>query len=165
VINNGEIAKIYFTTVGNPMANIANELEWDSRIDNSAAGASKIRLLTVIGEFPAVGDNEKQISGGRIIEGVKDFLINFTIDETSATNYSFLRQLECAQGNHLFWYETRDGKLFGGNSGVEGKIKLKKVIPKDYNGVITFEGTIKWKSQFSPEGYISSPVTSSTGNQ
>jgi len=165
ITNNAEISKLYFTTVGNPLTNYANELEWDGRLDNSASGANKIRMLTVIGEFPAVGDNEKEISGGRKKEGVKDFQINVTVDETSSTNYnSLIRNMECG-GNYLVWFETRDGKMWGGNSGIEAFIKFKLNISKSYNDLIVFDGTIKWKSQYHPEGYITSPVTDSTGNQ
>jgi hypothetical protein len=163
-INNGEIAKIYFTTVGNPLSDWTNELEWDSRLDNTATGASKIRVLTVVGELPAVGDNEKDISGGRKVEGVKDFLLNFEVDETGIDNYNALRAMECNSGNHLIWFETRDGLLFGGNDGIEAKIKLKLQIPKSYNDIMMFPGTAKWKARFSPER-IDSPITSTTGNQ
>lgn len=163
-INNGEISKIYFTTDGNPLSDWRNELEWDSRLDNEAAGASKIRVLTVIGELPAVGDNEKAISGGRIVEGVKDFVVNFTVDETGQDNYDALRAMECNSGNMLVWFQTRDGLLFGGNDGIAAKIKLKLAIPLSYNDIMNFPGTIKWKARFSPER-ITSPITSSTGNQ
>lgn len=169
-INNGEIAKIYFTTPGNPLSDWANELEWDSRLDNTAAGAGMIRVLTVIGELPAVGDNVKDISGGRKQEGVKSFVLNFTVDETNINNYNALRAMECNNGGHIVWFETRDGLLFGSNYGVGlnskvvAKIKLKLVIPLAYSDIMNFPGTITWESKFSPER-ITSPITSTTGNQ
>jgi hypothetical protein len=163
-INNGEIAKIYFTTVGNPFSDWSIPLEWDSRLDNSAAGAAKVRVLTVTAELPAVGDNEKSISGGRKVEGVKDFVINGEVDETGIDNYNALRAMECNSGNHLVWFETRDGLLFGGNEGIEAKIKLKLQIPKSYNDIMLFPLSIKWQARFSPER-INSPITSDLGNQ
>jgi hypothetical protein len=163
-VNNGEIAKIYFTTDGNPLSDWTSAAEWDSRLDNTATGASKIRVLTVLGDMPAVGDNEKPISGGRIIEGVKDFLINFDIDETGEDNYNALRAMECNRGNFLVWFETRDGLLHGGSSGIPAKIKLKYAIPRAYTDLITMPGTIKWQARFSPER-ITSPITSDLGNQ
>lgn len=169
-INNGEIAKIYFTTPNNPLSDWSNVLEWDSRLDNTAASATKIRVLTVIGELPAVGDNVKDISGGRKIEGVKDFVVNFTVDETSQENYDALRAMECNNGGHIVWFETRDGLLFGSNYGVGlndkviAKIKLKLAIPLAYTDIMNFPGTVTWSSAFSPER-ITSPITSDTGNQ
>ena len=163
-INNGEIGWLYWTTPGNPLQDASSQLEWNSRLSNTDAGAGKIRALRVIGEFPAVADNEKEISGGRIQDGVKEFLIQGDIDETNQTNHNALRELECNTGNQLFWFETRDGLLFGGNSGIEGKIKIKMNIPKSYNDIILFPWTAKWKNRFTPERQVS-PITDADRNQ
>lgn len=162
-INNGQIAKIFFTTVGYPMINWASELEWDTRLDNDAAGAGKIRTLIVVGEKPVPGKTVKEISLGRKIDGVKSFVINFDIDETNQTNYDAIRTIECG-GNFLVWYQTRDGLLYGGNSGIEAKIAIDESIPKAYNELILFPGTVTWEAEFHPER-ITSPITNDTGDQ
>ncbi len=166
-INNGEIAWIYYTTDedGNGLSNAGDAAEWDSRLSNSATGSSQIRALRVIGEFPVVADNEKEISGGRVQDGVKDFLINADIDETNQVNHNALRELECNTGSQRFWFETRDGLLFGGNDGIRNaKIKFKLNIPKTYNDIILFPGTIKWKYKFTPERQAS-VITDAMRNQ
>jgi hypothetical protein len=163
-INNGEIAWLYYTTPGNPLQNAGDIAEWDSRLSNSTSGASQIRALRVIGEMPAVADNEKEISGGRIQDGVKDFIIQGNIDETNQVNHDALRSMECNTGNQLFWFETRDGLLYGGNTGIEGKIKIKNQIPLTYNDIIVFPWTAKWKERFTPERQAS-VITDAMRNQ
>lgn len=153
-INNGEIAWVYYTTDedGNGLANAGDALEWDSRLSQSGAGANMIRALRVIGEFPAVGDNEKEISGGRVKDGVKDFIIQGDIDETNQVNHNALRSTECNTGSQRVWFETRDGLLYGGNDGIRNaKLKIKLNIPKAYTDIILFPWTVKWKNDFTPE--------------
>lgn len=162
-VNNAQISKIFFTTIGNPMINWASALEWDSRLDNDAAGASKIRTLIVNGEKPAPGKSEKEISLGRKISGVKSFSLNFEVDETNQTNYDAMRTIEC-NGNFLIWYQTRDGLLYGGNSGIEAKISLDEVISKSYTDLILLQGTATWESKYHPEREVS-PITNTTGDQ
>lgn len=163
VVNNGQIAKIYFTTIGNPLINWASEIEWDSRLDNDAAGAANIRTLIVVGDKPVPGKTEKEISLGRKISGVKQFTVAFDIDETNQTNYDAMRQIECG-GNFLVWYETRDGLLYGSTAGIEAKISIDEAIPRAYTDLILFPGTLAWESKFHPER-ITSPITDETGDQ
>lgn len=163
-INNAEIAWVYFTKPGNPLQNASDAVEWDSRMSNDAVGGNSIRAVRVIGEMPAVPDNEKEISGGRVQDGVKDFLIQGDIDETNQVNHDALRALECSTGNQLFWFETRDGLLYGGNTGIEGKLKMKLVISKSYNDIILHPFTAKWKSKFTPERQVS-VITDAMRNQ
>jgi hypothetical protein len=163
-VNNAQISKIFFTTVGNPLTNWQSAVEWDSRLDNGLAGAAEIRTLIVVGELPIPTKQEKEISLGRIIEGIKERVINFDVDETNQTNHNALRALECNTGNVLIWFETRDHLLFGGNSGIEGKLSVDMTIPKTYNDIILYSGTFKWKHRFTPER-VASPITNDTGNQ
>jgi hypothetical protein len=166
-LNNAEIAWVYFTTDtdGNGLANAADALEWDSRLSQSASGANQIRAIRVIGEFPAVADNEKEVSGGRIQDGVKDFIIQGDIDETNQTNHDALRELECNTGNQRVWFETRDGQLYGGNDGIrKAKLKLKLVISRSYNDLILYNWTVKWKNKFTPERQAS-VITDAMRNQ
>lgn len=163
VVNNGQIAKIFYTTRGYPLTNWQSALEWDSRLDNDAVGPSKIRTLIVVGSKPVPGKTEKKISLGRKIAGVKNFVLNFKIDETNQVNYDAMRQMEC-NGNFLIWYETLDGLLYGGNEGIEAKIDIDEDIPEAYEDLIMLPGTASWESKFHPER-ITSPITDSTGDQ
>lgn len=166
-INNGEIAYVYFTNNedGNGLADASSAAEWDSRLSQATAGANQIRPLRVIGEFPPVADNEKEISGGRVIDGVKDFLTQGDIDETNQTNHDAVRSIECNTGSYRIWFETRDGLLYGGNDGIRDvKLKLKLNIPKAYGDIIMFPWTAKWKNRFTPERQAS-VITDAMRNQ
>lgn len=163
-VNNGQIAKIFYTTKGNPLANWTSAVEWDSRIENDAVGASKIRMLMVVGDLPAPEAEEREISGGRKVQGVRRFTMNARVDETNLINHDAARALQCNTGNHLFWFETRDHRLFGGSSGIEGKIKVDIIIPEAYTDIITYQYTFTWDAQFMPE-MIVSPITDETGDQ
>jgi hypothetical protein len=164
-INDGEIRYVYYTSIGYPMQNIASELEWDGRIDNTSTAAGKIRALTVTGEFPRAAESEKTISGGRIVPGARDFQLNLTVDETNAANYqSLVRSLACGQ-KVLMWFETSGKLLFGGNEGIEATPIFDLVIPTASTDLITFQGGFKWKARFHPEGYIVSPIKADTGNR
>lgn len=166
-INNGEIAYVYFTSDedGNGLADASSVAEWDSRMSQATAGSDQIRTLRVIGEFPPVADNEKEISGGRIVDGPKDFAIQGDIDETNAVMHSALRSIECNSGSYRIWFETRDGLLFGGNDGIRDvKLKLKLSVPKAYSDIITMPWTAKWKTKFTPERQAS-VITNEMRNQ
>lgn len=157
-INNGNIQWIYFTNVGYALTDYADATEWTARRDQTNTAANAIRTLRVNGDFPVPGKNEKEISGGRIIQGPKDFSINFDVDETNIENYQALRALECETGDKLFWFETRDGLLFGDNSGIKASILWDMLIPRAYGDIILYPGLIKWKSQFHP-ARTTSPIT------
>lgn len=168
-INNGEIAKIHFTTPGNPMNNWSSNLEWDSRLDNDAAAASSIRTLIGIGDLPAPEATEKLISLGRKIQGIRKFTVNFRVDETNQILHDAFRAMQCNAGNYLVWFSTRaaqgkTGKLYGGNSGIEAQIKVDKIIPESFDDIEIFQVTITWESQFMPE-MINNPIDDNTGNQ
>lgn len=163
-VNNGQISKVFYTTVGNPLVDWTSAAEWDSRIENDAVGASKIRALMGVGDLPAPESEEREISLGRKVQGVRKFTLNFRVDETNLINHSAAMLLQCNTGNHLFWFETRDHLLLGGSSGIEGKIKVDIIIPEAYTDIITYQYTFTWDAQFMPE-MIESPITDDTGDQ
>lgn len=160
----GQIAKIFFTTPGNPMINWASAAEWDSRIDNDDAGSSNIRTLIGIGDMPASTTTDKEISLGRKVFGKQQFTVNFRVDEVNVTNQDAFRQMNCASGNYLIWIETRDHMLWGDNSGISAAIKVVQVIPESYSDYVTYQLTITWEDQYMPK-MIASPITDNTGEQ
>lgn len=162
-INAGQISKFYFTTIGNPLASVASEAEWDSRLDNDSVSATAIRALIGIGSLAAAEVTEKEVSLGRKIFGKRSYTLPFKVDESNNTNHAAFRVLQCNTGNYLGWFETRDGKLYGGNSGIEVKIKADIVIPEAYDDIIIYQLDITWEAQFMPE-VIDSPIVSTTGD-
>lgn len=164
-INYGQISKVFFTTTGNPLSNWANALEWDSRLDNDAAGASQIRTLIGIGSLPVPEKTEKEVSLGRKVFGKRSFTMPFFVDETNTDNHNAMRTLQCNTGNYLVWFQTLDGgMLLGGNAGIEAKIDTDLEIPEGSADVAGYRVVITWKDQFMPE-MITSPITDDTGDQ
>jgi hypothetical protein len=125
-------------------------------LTDSGAGANSIRTLHVIGSKPVPASDEKEISLGRKVTGKKTHIVNFKVDETNDTNHEFLRQNECG-GNYLFWYETVEGLMFGGNEGIEASMLMDMDIPEALTDLIMFTGKIEWKSKFTEER-IASPI-------
>lgn len=168
-VKNGQISKVHFTTVGNPMSNWSSAVEWDSRLDQDASGATKIRTLIGIFQMPEPEQDEIEISLGRKFKGVKKYKITGRIDELSDANWEAMRSNECNSGLSLVWFNTRgnvgdNGDLFGGNSGIEASIKMNPVIPEGYTDVQYIAVEIAWEAKFAPER-IASPITDLTGDQ
>lgn len=155
-INEGRIDKIYLTNVGNPLTDWTDALEWQGRLDDTAANANSIITLIVTGEKPEPTVNEQTISLGRKIVASKTHVINASIDETNAINHEFIRQNECS-GQYLMWYETSGGKLFGGTEGIPVSLTGDMIIPLSDEELITYSLKAEWKAKFTEER-IDSPI-------
>ena len=154
--NGAQIAKIYVTNIGNPLLDWTNVVEWNSRLDDTAAAADAILTLHVVGSKPVPASTEKDISLGRKVTGQKTHTLPFKIDETNDINHEFLRQNECG-GSYLIWYETLEGKLFGGTEGIVASLLLDMNIAESSDDLIQNEGKFEWKAKFTEER-INSPL-------
>jgi len=154
--NGAQVAKIYMTQIGNPLANWTNPVEWQARLDNTASAADSILTLHVIGSKPIPTSTEKDISLGRKVTGQKTHVLTVKIDETNDLNHEFLRQNECG-GSYLMWYETLEGKMFGGTEGIVASLLLDMNIAESSEELIIFEGKFEWKAKFTEER-IDSPI-------
>lgn len=144
----GEVSKIYITESDFAgFTDVTDLAEWTANLSDT--GDDKIRTLIVIGELPEPETTEVPISGDRIAIGYKTFNLNFAIDETNETNYTFMLMSECG-GKYLIWYETSDGILYGGNDGIEVSLRLNQVIPRERTAIVTIVGKATWKSLQSP---------------
>ena len=154
--NGAQVAKVYMTNIGNPLIDWTNPLEWQARLNNLAPAADSIITLHVIGSKPVPTTNEKEISLGRKVAGQKTHILTVKIDETNITNHNFLRENECG-GNYLMWYETLDGKLYGGTEGIIASLLLDLNIAESSDELTIFEGKFEWKAKFTEER-IDSPI-------
>jgi len=151
-----QIGKLYFTNIGNPLIDWTSAVEWNSRLSDNGILPNDIRTLHVVGSKPVPASDEKEISLGRKVTGKKTHIVNYKVDETNDTNHEFLRKNECG-GNYLFWYETVEGLLFGGNEGIEASMLMDMDIPEALTDLITFQGKLEWKAKFTEER-IASPI-------
>lgn len=154
--NAGEIETILMGEQGTVFADYAEE---DATAIQKGAFATEllalitagtVKRLTVIGEKPAPADNKIVISGNRTVQGARDHVVNFTIDETNSTNHKWVQRIECG-GSYPFWYITSSGKFFGGSTGIDGSFSGAVVIPKDRKTLMTIEGSASWNSKFTED--------------
>jgi len=150
-IHYGEVVKLYMAAAdADDFANVELIGEWTTRLSESAtATGDEIRELTVFGDLPEAEQSEITISGDRTVVGFKQFTLNFEIDETNDINYNWLMTLECNM-KFKIWFETSDGRLYGGNEGILATVRANLMIPRDRAEIVKFMGTAKWKSIFSP---------------
>lgn len=146
----GEISKIYITTVdAGGLSDVTSLAEWNTRLSNTSANADAIRFFNVVGSKPVPESTEIEFSLKRKVQSTKQHTINIKVDETSALNHDFLRQLECG-GLYLIWY-ANDKYIWGGDDGISVSFKLDENIPESNQELYVFEGTATWESKFSPE--------------
>lgn len=154
----GEIAKLYLGVLDEiPFASQAefdSAAHWATHLSDSATTAGAIREFTVIGEMPEPEQTEVPISGDRIVQGFKKFVLNLEIDETNETNYNFLLLSECG-GKYKAWFETADGIIYGGYQGLEVSVKMNQPIPKSRQELVKITVKVSWQSKNHPLRQIS----------
>lgn len=154
----GEIAKLYLWALDEvPFASQAefdSAAHWATHLSDTSVVAGAIREFTVIGEMPDPETTEIPISGDRIIQGFKKFVLNLEVDETNETNYNFLLLSECG-GKYKAVFEMADGILYGGKSGIEVSIKMSQPLPKTRQEVVKILMKVSWQSKNSPLRQIS----------
>ena len=149
-VHYGEVVKLYMAAVdAADFTNVELLGEWTTRLSDAGVDPDAIRELTVYGELPEAEQTEITISGDRTVVGYKQFTLNFEVDETNDINYNWLMNLECNL-KFKIWFETSDGRLYGGNEGIEATVRANLMIPKERTDIVKFIGTAKWKSIFSP---------------
>lgn len=154
-INSGQLQVMYVGNRNNPFVSWTDLTEWSSRLSNTSTDSSAIRTMFIIGGWPLPERAEKIISLNRTIYQEGKHTINFKIDETNAINHEMLRSFECG-GQYSVWVATGqigdDGKLiWGGNEGIEASLQIGQVVPESTDENITYEGTLKFTSKFTPE--------------
>lgn len=148
----GQVSDVFLGKIGYPFEDVNDAGEWNDRLEAAQSAPNKIIQLEGIGDKPAAEETPLEISKGRKVYGPKNHTVNFRIDEVSDTNYEMARSLEC---NKLFlaWYKTYEGKLYGGDYGVNRQgvsVRFNHVIPEDAAQLETLTGSITWKSKFHP---------------
>lgn len=148
----GQVSDVFITNLGNPFADVDDPTEWTDRLALDNTDPAKIIQLQGIGDKPAAEENILEISKGRKVSGPKNHTVNFRIDEVSDKNYEMMRKFECNK-LVLAWYKTYEGKLYGGNYGVNKQgvsIRFNHVIPENSAELETLSGSITWKHRFHP---------------
>jgi hypothetical protein len=154
-VHYGEISKLYVAR--SDAADFTSPdliAEWTTRLSDTEDTVDKIRTFIGIGELGTPEKTELALSGNRTIYSPKTFNLLFEVDETNDTNYEWLLESECNL-KRKFWYETSDGMLYGGKTGIEGVFGMDAPIPKSREEIAKFMMAVKWKSKNSPLRCIS----------
>lgn len=149
----GEVSHLYIGSLDVPdFLDVSSIIEWNSILSDTED--DHIRTMTVIGDLPETEVTEIQMSGDRIAIGYKTFTLNFEVDETNDINYQWHQLLECG-GKFKIWFETSDGILYGGNTGIEASVRMNLIIPRERTALVKFMGKASWKSLQSPPRCLS----------
>jgi hypothetical protein len=148
--NDGEVIYLAVTkTTAIDFTDIEDIAEWNTRVSQTALTADSIRLIPVIGDKPAPEEVVKTISLRREIVSSRTHSINFDIDETNDENYNFINQTTCG-GQYKVWYVTADGRVYGGNCGLTGSLKINPVHTRGKGENLLFQGTFKFELKNHP---------------
>lgn len=153
---NGEITDLYFTNPGNPLTDVTDATEWSNRLDDSTATDTLIRRLRIRGDKPLGSSTVINRAGNLKSVGPRAHSVNFDIDDLSDINYSAALAIQ-ASPNWLCWFKDRDGKMYGGNSGILAAIDLGHQIPREKTDGQTIQGVMLWDSKQDPSR-VTSPV-------
>ena len=147
----GEISRIYFTrhSTVDELADATDAAEWETRLSNSTAlsasnVAAAIRYLYGKGELVEPEQTTIPASLDREVYSPAKFTVNFTVDDTSATNYSFASSLVAANGQLFKCWMYNDGYLFGGDAGFAATMRARFIIPKEKTALRTIEISLVW---------------------
>ena len=91
---------------------------WAEVLDNSVAG-TKGKYLVGEGEIDAPNEERSDYPKRRQRVTSRLYTLDMTVKNLNATQYEFLRQMQCGYTGFRFWIETVGGRLFGGANGID----------------------------------------------
>lgn len=160
-VNLSEIQRIFLQKISAPaMTDWSQPEQWTSIMSETSTAIDAMRVFTVIGDKPAPAVVEKEISNQRKFVTRKTHTINFTVDETSATNHTFLQGVENGK-RYKMRYEIAGGLMFGGSDGIVVEIKGDMILARGPGEVMVYQYTATWVSP-QTEDRIQSPIFGET---
>jgi len=156
-----EIQRIFLCKVGGAsFTDWTDPVEWTSRVSETATTINAIRALTVIGDKPAPANTVKDVSNGRKVISRKDHTLNFTIDEVTDDNHTFLQGVQNGKRFRM-WYETAGGHMFGGNDGIFIELTGDMVLARGAGEIAVYNYVATWTNP-ATETRIDSPIFGQT---
>jgi hypothetical protein len=153
--NESQIVKIYEAKANAAdLSDWSDPAAWAARLDQSSTDPDAIREYTVIGDKPKPEATKRKISGGRTVITGKKHVVNFDVDESNATNHDAVRGHKCID-QVKFWYQTKSGHLFGGNSGITASMEIDMVLGRAEDDIIIYPGSMAWDSRDLEERIVS----------
>lgn len=145
----GRIDTVYFTRVGDALADWTDATEWNTRLDNSTAAPSSgdypIRYLNGIGSLTQPDQNTVDISLDRVHYSDPNFTINFAVDDVGADNYDFAQSIVSTNGGIFACWFTGGGYMYGGTAGTQMSMNIYPDIPEDNTDIMRLRMTLTWE--------------------
>jgi hypothetical protein len=91
--------------------------DWTSAIDNTDTMNSAGKYLVVEGELPAPEKVTVDLPKNKQKTSTRRYTITATCRNLTATNYAFLKALQCGDSDIQIYYETVGGWVFGQKDG------------------------------------------------
>lgn len=150
----GEVSQFYFTRLGDDLTLYTDDAEWATRLSNTTAlpaspALAPIRQLFGIG---SISDPERpaiKLSRKRTKYGSAKFTLVFNVDDTGATNWTFLQTIPAGGQVYACWFGTEE-RLFGGNSGIEATVVADYNIPESADELMKIKLTVTWETTIPP---------------
>lgn len=149
-IENGQVENIYFTNIGNPLADAA---DFAVRLSNSAtADPDAIRALCVKGTKDAPEADLKEIECDAIVVLNRTNTLTLDFKKLSDENYDAIRQIQCSE-QWLFWFTYRgQSYLYGGLQGIRGNFIAHTESEGDgKSDALSGKLSVIWDSKCEPE--------------
>ena len=146
----GEISQLYFTRLGDDLTLWTDDAEWAARLSNTTAlpaapTLAPIRQLFGIGSIADPNRPSVNLSRRRTKYSDAEYSMVFNVDDTGATNWSFLQGIPAGGQTYAVWFGTED-RLFGGNTGIEATIVADFNIPESRQELMKIKLTVTWKA-------------------
>lgn len=92
--------------------------DWESVIDNSDTTGLKAKYIGGVGSLP--NPTKETVTIGKTTKIVRDRLFRLTLETTriSSATLEVADWFRCNYRNFKFWFETVEGRLFGGPTGI-----------------------------------------------
>ncbi len=146
----GEVSQLLFTRLGDDLTDWTDDAEWVTRIDNATAmpaspALAPIRQLFGIGSIADPNRPSVTLSRRRTKYGDAEYTMVFNVDDTGATNWTFLQTIPAGGQTYAVWFATEE-RMWGGNTGIEATIVANYNIPESREELMKIKLTVTWKA-------------------
>lgn len=125
-----QISDLFIWNDGYPLTDWTDLGELTGRISDSSSDPDAIRQIVMYGSLADPTVTEKKGSHGRKYTSPAEYVITGDVEDNSDINYDFARATGCNRA-YRFLYATMGGKLYGGNEGIYGNLRMWEPIVVD----------------------------------
>jgi hypothetical protein len=101
-----------------PPVDWTSKTDWEAAINNAATDNTAGRYIALVGGVDVPDKTITRVAKGVDVLSSRTYTLSAEQFNLSDTNRDFLRKLQCNPTNYKFWFETVDGHIFGGATGI-----------------------------------------------